>query len=282
MVNNKEKFSSINFYDYCKMSQKKILYNRYTGEYEYYMMIRDEYMVKLHEYNDAITHNKNVDKWDKWATKQWLEGNDIALYEIPPLYTKWKKIPPIPLKPQEMEHPDEVDLYNYYKIEKFTTSWMLNVSPNWKGCTIDKHMIEFFIGVIDLFFENCSRFTKMSYVLENGHGKDHLHAHIVFTLNTRKPGYMTSIRKGNILNEWRNCWNRLARDNASLEHLTVDDEWIDVVDLCKARVALSTTLITTPEILQDKLDYLCEELKPESHKNDPHPLVPVKGSKGYE
>ena len=77
---------------------------------------------------------------------------------------------------------------NYYGVQKFNESWMLNVSPNWKGVDITRDMINFFIAVIELFFDNCNRFTKMSWVLENGHGKDHLHAHIVFTLNTKKPG----------------------------------------------------------------------------------------------
>ena len=284
MVNNLEKFSSINFYAYCKMNQKKVLYEKYTSEYEYYLMRMDEYMVKLQDYNNTIVHNLHCERWQEWVEKQLEAGNENALYDIPVEFVSVaKKIPPIPCKPDEMEHPDEVDLYHYYKIEKFTTSWMLNVSPNWKGCAIDRHMVEFFIGVIELFFDNCKRFIKMKYVLENGHGKDHLHAHIVFTLNTNKPGYMTSIRKGNILNEWRNCWNRLAKDNESLNHLMIAGEeyYLDPVDLCKPRVALQTCLITTPEMLKDKLDYLCEELKPESHKNDPHPITPVKGSKGY-
>ena len=182
---------------------------------------------------------------------------------------------------------------NYYGVEKFNESWMLNVSPNWKGCVITRDMINFFIAVIELFFENCNRFTKMSYVLENGHGKEHLHAHIVFTLNTKKPGYMTSIKKGNILQEFRNCWNRLMKDNPSMESLTRDDEWFDPegsycskrkkqIGLVDERCALQTCLITKQEMLKDKLDYLIEDLKPESHKNDVHHLCPVKGSKGYE
>lgn len=171
---------------------------------------------------------------------------------------------------------------NYYGVTKFNECWTLNVSPAWKGCVITRDMINFFIGVIETFYENCDRFTKMSYVLENGHGKDHLHAHIVFTLNTKKPGFMTPIRKGNILQEWRNCWNRLAKENPSMDSLTIDDEWIDCVDLCKSKHALQTCLLTNEGMLKDKLDYLVEDLKPISHKNDTHHLCPVKGSKGYE
>jgi hypothetical protein len=182
---------------------------------------------------------------------------------------------------------------NYYGVVKFNECWMLNVSPNWKGCLITRDMVNFFIGVIEGFYENADRFTKMRYVLENGHGKDHLHAHIVFTLNTKKPGFMTPIRKGNILQEFRNVWNRLVKDNPSMNNLTIDDEWLDPegtycpkrkkkIGLIDERCALNTCLLTNEGMLKDKLDYLVEDLKPPSHQNDIHPLCPVVGSKGYE
>jgi hypothetical protein len=184
-----------------------------------------------------------------------------------------------------MEDPATIDLYDYYDEEKFDKAWMLNVSPDWKGCVITREMTDFFRGVIEEFYHNCDRFTKCKYVLENGHGKEHLHAHIVFTLNTKKPGYMTSIKKGNILQEFRNVWNRLATDNESLSGLYIDGEdyYLDVVglvggkDFPKRRNALNTCLITTMGMYKDKIDYLDEELKPTSHKNDKHPLCPLTG-----
>jgi hypothetical protein len=282
MVHNREKYMSINYVDYSQMNQARDLRERYMYEYERYMHKKEEYDMKCKAYNEIVRYNKEVDQWQRIENET---GNYYARYEAYPIGKApcHKKILPcIPCKPEYMESPEEIDLYEYYGEEKFTKAWMLNVSPNWKGCVITREMIEFFEGVIDEFYENCNRFTKMKYVLENGHGKDHLHAHIVFTLNTKKPGYMTSIKKGNILNEWRNCWNRLADNNPSLEDLTIDDEWIDCIDLCKHRSALNTCLLTSKGMYRDKIDYLDEELKPTSHKNDEHPLCPVKGSKGYE
>jgi hypothetical protein len=94
---------------------------------------------------------------------------------------------------------------------------------------------------------------------------------------------MTAIKKGNILNEFRNCWNRLAKSTEV--DCTIDDEFIDVEGLLKSKVALNTCLLTSKEMYKDKIDYLTEELKPESHKNDSHPICPVKGNlkgcKGY-
>lgn len=257
------------------MNQLKDLGCRYKHEYETYMKSVEDYQKKKNEYNETLDWNRMVSYYAGRSNPyEYYENGGNATLSL-------KAMPSIPFEPKEMVHPDDVDLCDYYNVEPFTKSWMLNVSPNWKGCVITRDMINFFIAVIDLFYENCNRFIKMSYVLENGHGKDHLHAHIVFTLNTKKPGYMTSIKKGNILTEWRNCWNRLAKDNPSMDDLTIDDEWIDCVNLCKSKHALQTCLLTTPEMLKDKLDYLIEDLKPESHKNDIHHLCPVKGSKGY-
>lgn len=280
MVNNREMYMSINYVAHTQMTQEQELMERYYDEYRLYQTRMDEYKQLIDERNNIIDKNNECSYWDNqqdpYARYLAYEGTNK---EIPEYKTK---IPPLPSKPEYMEPITEVDLYEYYQVERFDKAWMLNVSPNWKGCEITTDMINFFIGVIEEFYDNCNRFTKMKYVLENGHGRDHLHAHIVFTLNTKKPGYMTSIKKGNILNEFRNCWNRLATDNPSMDNLTIDDEWIDPIDLCKHRSALNTCLLTTQGMYRDKIDYLDEDKKPTSHKNDKHPICPVKGSKGYD
>ena len=169
--------------------------------------------------------------------------------------------------PERMTHILDVDTgglsieewcMNYYGKSKFNECWMLNISPNWKG-TINDNMIEHFKKVMDIFYTNCRRFLSMDYVLECGGDGDFLHAHAVFKLDLNKPGNLFSMRKGNFLKEFRSCWNRcdpLYRD------------------LCKSRHALQTTFITTDEMLKDKVDYLVEELKPESHKNAVHSTLP--------
>lgn len=293
MVHNTEKYTSINFYEYAKMNQDKQLKDQYRWEYERYTTALDQYKAKVAEYNDVIRHNETVDQWQQLENST---GNYYARYEAFPAGkapAHKKVVPSIPCKPEWMDPPDEIDVYEYYNVEKFTKSWMLNISPNWKGVEISREMINFFVEVIELFYSNCNRFTKMKYVLENGHGRDHLHAHIVFTLNTKKPGYMTPIKKGNILNEFRNCWNRLIKDNSNMEHMKLNGKWFDPegyycnkkkkwIGLIDERCALNTCLLTSHEMLRDKLDYLYEELKPASHQNDQHPLCPVKGSKGYD
>lgn len=271
MVNNLEKHKSINYVDYYNMSKLNKtslrLLEDYKLEYDRYNWELSEWKDQVEEFNTVLRFNNNLRKNAQYATDPY-----------DPKGWTWtcKPMPRVMEKPLYMDPPIEVDLYEYYEIEEFNTSWMLNISPNWKGATINQSMIDFFKKVIDSFFNNCERFTKVNYVLENGHGRDHLHAHCVFELNTKKPGYMTSIKKGNILTEWRNCWNRLAKSTEV--DVTIDDEFVDVLDLCKSKYSLNTCLLNNQQMYQDKLDYLCENLKPESHKNDSHPLCPIKGS----
>lgn len=175
------------------------------------------------------------------------------------------RLPPMPMD-------DTLDdyLYDFFNVKPFTTCWMLNVSPNWRGKTITLTMIAHFVAVIEAFYGNCNRFTKYSFVLENGHDEDHLHAHIVFELNKDKlAGTMTSIRKSKILNEFRNCWNRIAKEG---NH----DSYVNLLPKGN-NGSLQTCLLTNETMLKDKLDYLVEDLKPFSHQNDPHPLCPFTG-----
>lgn len=163
--------------------------------------------------------------------------------------------------PEPMIPPTEMsnaDLYKYYDIKPFRPSWMLNISPNWKG-RIDEHMIAHFKKVMDIFFHNCDRFTNATYVLECGGDGDFLHCHAVFKLNPKKPGNIASLKKGNFLKEFRSVWDRCG----------------DYKGLVKSRHALQTTLITREDMLEDKLNYLIEEKKPESHKNAIHSILPL-------
>ena len=100
--------------------------------------------------------------------------------------------------PTEMSN---ADLYKYYDVVPFRPSWMLNISPNWKG-RIDQDMIDHFKKTMDIFFKNCMRFTTCTYVLECGGDGDFLHCHAVFHLNPKKPGNMASLKKGNFLKEF--------------------------------------------------------------------------------
>ena len=76
---------------------------------------------------------------------------------------------------------------------------------------------------------------------------------------------MTAIKKGNILTNFRNCWDRNAKEFESTK---------GYLGLIKGKFALNGILIMNDEILQDKLDYLIEEKKSIGHQNAKHPICP--------
>lgn len=277
-MKNLEIFPSINFLRYYnmerKMNQRTYLLNKYEREYDEFASKKSRFMKYMNAQRHVLENNRACER-ERIRVKNGGDPYDGDFSLIV------KKIPSQPSGIDDfkyMKHPNDMrfdDICKYYGEERFVKSWMLNISPAWKGVTITKEMLEFFQVVLRNFYENCNRFTDMQYVLENGHGSDHLHAHAVFVLNVRKPGFwgkQCAFRKSKILTEFRNCWNREAKLNMP-----------SAVDLCKSYHALNTCLLTTPLMYQDKIDYLCEELKPESHKNDPHPMCPVRGGvRGYE
>lgn len=183
----------------------------------------------------------------------------ISKFE-PPISKAYKKM-------QHYENMSRTMLEKYYGVERFNKSWFLNISPDWKGKVFPSELPQelFLQEVMDEFYDNCNRFTKMKYVIECGSDGDFVHIHAVFELN---PGMSksnkTCISKGNILIEFRKCWDRIAKESSE-----------GYEGLVKGRHALQTTLINNAEILKDKLNYLIEEKKPFSHRNMTHPLYPI-------
>ncbi len=158
------------------------------------------------------------------------------------------------------EMTDEM-IADYYKIKPFKPYWMLNISPNWKGekCRLSvdtARRIKFISEVMELFYDDAKRFSKVKYVIEGGKEGDFLHVHAVFELNAKKPNNILHMKKGNFLKSFRTIWNRHASE--------VCPKWEGHVG---SKHALQTTYITSQEMLQDKLDYLVEDLKPISHQN---------------
>jgi predicted transcriptional regulator len=101
-------------------------------------------------------------------------------------------------------------------------------------------------------------------VIECGKDGNHIHAHCVMMLNPElNKSNKTWISKGNVSRDLRAVWNKLSRDAQLLQE-----------DCLKSKFAIQTILIKNERMLQDKLDYLIEELKPLSHQNLPHPQLP--------
>lgn len=157
------------------------------------------------------------------------------------------------------------EILEFYGVKEFNRCYMLNISPNWKGKNQEK-MIPFLVRTMMDFYKDFGRWSKMKYVIECGKNGDFIHVHAVFEINKIKfKGTMTAIKKGNILTNFRNCWDRNAKEFESTK---------GYIGLVKGKHSLNGILIMNEEILSDKLDYLIEEKKSKGHQNAKHPICP--------
>lgn len=250
------------------------LYERYENDYWDWELHTSQYKEQVKDYLKQLNAYK--------VAKDYMERFDVDIYGeyyqyFAKVYEQGKPKRPVHKEITTMVHPNDIskaDLYEYYGIIQFNRSLMVNISPNWKGKFMKgmEGKKNFMKKVILKFFKNCDRFTKIAYTIECGSGADFTHAHLVLEFNPGK--YKSTIkthRKGNLMAELRKLWDKTARD------LSLPFE-----GLLKGRYALQTTLINNREILEDKLNYLIEEEKPESHQNAEYPGYPFYEKIGFD
>jgi hypothetical protein len=221
-------------------------------------------------------YTKQLNEW-KLAQAYMKATNDIYSKEYQRYASIDKPKEPVMTAIPVMKHFNDMskqDIMDYYGEKVFHRCIMVNISPNWKGKFM-KGMLgkrNFMKQVILKFFKNCDRFTKIAYAIECGSDADFTHAHCVLEFNPGKlNSSMKSHRKGNLMTELRKLWDKTSKQ------LDLPFE-----GLLKGRFALQTTLINNNEILQDKLDYLIEEKKPESHQNLVCPGYPSYENLGFD
>jgi len=181
-------------------------------------------------------------------------------------------------------------IYDYLGVKPFRRSIMINISPDWKimnnipGIDYsgrDKLYRDFLYRVIEMYLTSCHRWSRWKYVIECGSDGTFIHAHIVAEINKdHYKSVMTHIKKGNINQELRKSWNRAIKIDCKEKEqkgifgpCPIEEHcWVNGL---KGKWAVKTTLINNSDILKDKLNYLHEELKPDSHKNASHPMYPL-------
>ena len=216
----------------------------------------------FNQFWERLNSYKEVDKFEKNYMPDYIMSKNI--------YTRydndyWHTATDMHGEPNgKMKHPDlmtKKDILDWYNIDDFNQGIMLNISPNWKGLKITQTMIDicknFMQGVID----DTRCYSRYKYVLECGSDGDFLHIHAVLELNDKLArSTLSALKKGNYQRGIRKIWNRRVPEGMK--------------GLIESRYAVQTTKILNGDIMRDKLDYLIEELKPESHQNAKHPLCP--------
>ncbi len=149
----------------------------------------------------------------------------------------------------------------YMNVTPFVSSVMINISPDWDGkCPktgkqIDRRSnsckIEILKNIVEGYLREGQRYGKASYIIENGSEGDHIHAHIVAEFNPMiQKSVNTHLTKGVHSSQLIKRANKLKGMGGMLKG-----------------VGIQKVFLRTEKLVEDKLDYLIEEKKPDGHKN---------------
>lgn len=157
----------------------------------------------------------------------------------------------------------EKEIKLYLGIKDFIDYYSLNISPKWGSGIKVNDKVKYLKDLIKDILNNYDLFSDVAYAIECGHKGEHIHAHCVYEVNEDKLAkFRKSVKNGfNLTNQWCKLWDKRVPKGLQ--------------GAIKGRHALQYYKVKTEEVLNDKLDYLIEEKKPESHKNKPMPGFPI-------
>lgn len=170
------------------------------------------------------------------------------------------------------------DINAYLDIIPFTPSIMLNISPNWKGKyhVIDddtephekeylllenQRMEEALQMLVETYMRECNRFDYYDYVMEVGSEGNHLHAHIVGHVN---PRLIRSVCGDSTKGSTKT--SHFGKGN-HVQQLLKISKGLKGIKGYVTRYGIQSSILRKDYLVNDKLDYLYEEKKPEGHKN---------------
>lgn len=143
---------------------------------------------------------------------------------------------------------------NHFHIPPMTPHIMINISPDWKGQTITKDMIDAFCDCIESYAKEMEnqRYNKLTYILESGKDGNHLHAHCVFSINPNQinsvlNGKNSHIKKGKHIRQLNTWWKKGVFGGIKLN--------------------IQSVILRTELLIEDKIKYLDPDNKPIGHEN---------------
>lgn len=141
------------------------------------------------------------------------------------------------------------EVLDYMNIIPFTPSVMINISPNWNG-KFQPGKINKLKKLIDSYMSE-GWYDRWEYVIENGSEGKNIHAHIVAHMNVQRLKSVEShLRRGNHTRQLQKWANKIEGMEGLIEGVSVQK-----------------VILRTEVLVNDKLDYLIEEKKPQGHKN---------------
>lgn len=262
---------------------KKCIYLPYKNMDMHYKQLFSDYCV---EYGDARRKMINYAK-----------EHNRAIHEVRG---------PLNVKGEEMVDPMDggrcmklKELERYYNITPFIPFLCINISPDWKAVDLllnklnpnfheeDRQLAyaKILVAINQDFAECSKRFSKYNYAVECGKTGKHVHSHAVGQINPDMLAtVITQKNKGNLARSIRT----LAKGGAKrvFDTLPIDcshNGWQEkefihaIIKSLDSQYSIQINIIRKRDFLQEKLDYLIEELKPMDHKNKSVEGFPIIG-----
>jgi hypothetical protein len=205
------------------------------------------------------------------------EGDDLGHEEGPnPDYIHWDDVPLfcriLEKKLKYIEFEDEPyhikrwywknkpELLKLLGIQEFKPFIYLTISPGWKetgnleNSEARGNMLN---GFIQGWITISDRWSKVDWVIEDGSQGNHIHSHIVLQINDEmRKSVETSYYKGNISSSIKKMW---AKDVVMIKN--------ELNHVLEGKFSIKGNILRKKEQLEDKMNYLEEELKPLDHRN---------------
>lgn len=150
------------------------------------------------------------------------------------------------------------EIHNYLGIREFKNSLFITISPNWKDYTVDiikrRDLLKRFVE--DVLFKVYEDFTDYAYAIECGKQGSHIHAHVVLEVKPHKWATVNgrATKNSNYKRSICRKWN---------EHM----EGAEGLLGSDGKYSIEIFKILEEKVMEDKLNYLIEDLKPIEHKN---------------
>lgn len=213
---------------YAEENCKRMITTNSAGGQEF------KYPFTNEDYDEACRKKNNL-KSDNFIQK-WINELEMNNWKLNKIFWQYKEIT------------------EYLGVIPFTPSVMINVSPDWKAATekmTTTTKAKRLESLIEKYLKESQRYDYYSYVIENGADGDHVHAHIVAHINPKlSKSVNTHLAKGNHTQQLK----KYAKGVKGMEG-TIKGPGV------------TKTFLRCEKLVEDKLDYLEEEKKPDGHKN---------------
>lgn len=285
VLNGFKKCVYINNRDMSKVSESRVMINKLIYNLESKWIYNNYVEVKCQCFDEFCENNEYMyGKWGRW--RELSSHSHKGGYHNISLPLDGEDLNSITMGEQVLK--DSLALYNH---TLFTPFLCINISPDWTrfNNNLEKHgydipnkahMLGQLLSRLNQDFAECGkRFAHFNYAVECGKTGEHVHSHAVARINPDMlKTVITQKNKGNLTRSIRTIWQGGIMRWYDSSKYPLTSTIIEALNDClNSKFSIQINIIREKNFLQDKLDYLVEDLKPLDHQNKPKEGFPITG-----